>query len=155
MNNFVWGNEQFQNYETIAGGTGAGPGFNGVSAVHAHMTNTRMTDPEVLEKRFPVRVEKFAIRDGSAGIGKWSGGEGINRVIRFLAPVTVTTLASHRITRPAGGDGGGDGGVGINAVIRNDGTREVLGGNAECEIAVGEMFEIQTPGGGGWGSASD
>lgn len=155
MNNFVWGNEQFQNYETIAGGTGAGPGFSGVSAVHAHMTNTRMTDPEVLEKRFPVRVERFAIRDDSAGMGQWSGGNGIHRVIRFLTPVTVTTLASHRITRPAGGGGGGTGGVGINAVIRNDGTREVLDGNAECEIAAGEMFEMQTPGGGGWGPVVD
>ena len=153
MNNFVWGNESFQNYETIAGGTGAGPGFDGVSAVHAHMTNTRMTDPEVLEKRFPVRVEQFSIRSDSAGSGNWSGGNGIHRVIRFLTPVTVTTLSSHRITKPAGGNGGGDGAIGINAVIRSDGSREVLGGNSECEITAGEMFEIQTPGGGGWGSA--
>ncbi|OED40897.1 5-oxoprolinase [Chromatiales bacterium (ex Bugula neritina AB1)] len=151
MNNFVWGNDRFQNYETIAGGTGAGPGFDGVSAVHAHMTNTRMTDPEVLEKRFPVRVERFSIRDNSAGAGRWSGGNGVNRLIRFLEPVTVTTLASHRITRPAGGAGGGEGGVGINTVIRRDGSREVVGGNSECELDSGDMFEIQTPGGGGWG----
>ncbi len=153
MNNFVWGNESFQNYETIAGGTGAGPGFNGASAVHSHMTNTRLTDPEVLEKRFPVRVERFAVRADSAGDGQWTGGEGIDRLIRFLEPVTVTTLSSHRATRPKGGAGGGDGGVGINTVIRCDGSRQVVGGNAECQLSPGDLFEIKTPGGGGWGSS--
>ena len=152
MNNFVWGNEQFQNYETIAGGTGAGPGFNGASAVHSHMTNTRMTDPEVLEKRFPVLVEKFGIRTESGGSGQFSGGNGIERRIQFLEPVTVTTLSSHRIVSPSGRLGGGDGAVGINTVIRKEGGREVLNGNDECDLLAGDSFEMLTPGGGGWGS---
>ena len=151
MNNFVWGNEAFQNYETICGGTGAGPGFNGTDAVHSHMTNTRMTDPEVLEKRFPVRVERFAIRRGSGGTGTWRGGDGIARQLRFLEPVTVTTLSLHRITRPFGGHGGEDGAAGENAVIRSDGTRQILAGNDECQLRCGDTFEMLTPGGGGWG----
>lgn len=153
MNNFVWGNERFQNYETIAGGTGAGPGFNGASAVHSHMTNTRMTDPEVLEKRFPVRVEKFAIRNGSAGIGQWNGGEGIERTLRFLEPVTVTTLSSHRRTRPLGRAGGGDGASGVNSIIDKNGQRQLLGGNDERNLNVGDCFEMLTPGGGAWGDS--
>ncbi len=153
MNNFVWGNERFQNYETIAGGTGAGPGFNGASAVHSHMTNTRMTDPEVLEKRFPVRVEKFAIRNDSAGIGQWNGGEGIERTLRFLEPVTVTTLSSHRRTRPLGRAGGGDGASGVNSIIDKNGQRQLLGGNDERNLNVGDCFEMLTPGGGAWGDS--
>ncbi len=122
MNNFVYGNETFQNYETICGGTGAGDGFHGTSAVHSHMTNTRMTDPEVLETRFPVRVEEFSIRDDSAGQGKWQGGEGITRRLRFNEAMTVTVLTSHRIVPPHGMAGGGNGGVGENFVVRADGT---------------------------------
>jgi 5-oxoprolinase (ATP-hydrolysing) len=152
MNNFVWGNESFQNYETIAGGTGAGPGFHGASAVHSHMTNTRMTDPEVLEKRFPVRVEKFAIRKGSGGQGKWNGGDGIERKLCFLEPVTVTTLSSHRRTQPLGRLGGGDGATGENALIDKNGNRVVLEGNDERLLDAGDCFEMLTPGGGGWGS---
>ncbi|MFK7854221.1 MAG: hydantoinase B/oxoprolinase family protein, partial [Granulosicoccus sp.] len=152
MNNFVWGNERFQNYETIAGGTGAGPGFNGASAVHSHMTNTRMTDPEVLEKRFPVRVEKYGIREDSGGPGQWRGGDGIERRIQFLEPVTVTTLSSHRIVSPSGRLGGEDGAVGVNTVIRKEGTRQVLNGNDECDLSIGDSFEMLTPGGGGWGA---
>lgn len=150
MNNFVWGNERFQNYETIAGGTGAGPSFNGASAVHSHMTNTRMTDPEVLEKRFPVLVEKFGVRANSGGSGEFCGGNGIERRIQFLEPVTVTTLSSHRVVPPSGRLGGGNGAVGVNTVIRNNGTRHVLNGNDECELSVGDSFEMLTPGGGGW-----
>ena len=154
MNNFVWGNDRFQNYETICGGTGAGPDFDGTDAVHSHMTNTRMTDPEVLEKRFPVRVEEFSIRRGSGGIGKHRGGDGITRKIEFLEPVTVTTLSSHRITQPFGKNGGGNGAVGKNSVLRLDGSSEKLLGNDESQLAPGDIFMMQTPGGGGWGSLS-
>lgn len=151
MNNFIWGNEAFQNYETIAGGTGAGPGFNGCDAVQSHMTNTLMTDPEILEKRFPVRLERFGIRAGSGGVGKWSGGNGAVRVMRFLAPVKVTTLCSHRIIAPFGVDGGADGAVGQNAAVLPDGRRVELKGNDEIDLPIGGVFEMLTPGGGGWG----
>ena len=151
MNNFVWGNDRFQNYETICGGTGAGPDFDGTDAVHSHMTNTRMTDPEVLEKRFPVRVEQFSIRRGSGGNGAHRGGDGIIRQLTFLDPVTVTTLTSHRETQPFGKQGGEDGAAGKNFVIRTDGEIEHLKGNDECQLASGDVFEMQTPGGGGWG----
>ena len=151
MNNFVWGNARFQNYETIAGGTGAGPGFDGASGVHSHMTNTLMTDPEVLETRFPVRVDRFSLRAGSGGGGTWNGGDGIHRVVRFLEDVTVTTLSSHRLVPPPGGDGGEPGACGENAVLRADGTREVVPGNAEVSLKSGDAFEMLTPGGGGWG----
>lgn len=151
MNNFVWGNDRFQNYETIAGGTGAGPGFAGCDAVQSHMTNTRMTDPEILEKRFPVRLETFGIRAGSGGSGAWQGGNGAVRRMRFLEPVTVTTLCSSRIVAPFGGAGGGAGAVGINRVIWPDGRVEVLRGNDERDLPAGAVFEMLTPGGGGWG----
>jgi 5-oxoprolinase (ATP-hydrolysing) len=151
MNNFVWGNTDFQNYETIAGGTGAGPGFAGCDAVQSHMTNTRMTDPEVLERRFPVRLEGFAIRHGSGGAGEWRGGNGAVRRMRFLAPVTVTTLSSSRRIPPFGGAGGDSGKVGQNAVIWPDGRREELQGNDERDLPEGAVFEMLTPGGGGWG----
>lgn len=151
MNNFVWGTDSFQNYETIGGGTGAGPGFDGAHAVQSHMTNTRMTDPEVLEQRFPVRVEEFAIRQGSGGAGKWSGGNGIRRRLRYLEHATVTVLTSHRITQPFGVDGGTPGASGENWVIRNDGTKERLKSNDEAELQADDQFEMLTPGGGGWG----
>ncbi|SLN72620.1 hydantoinase B/oxoprolinase family protein [Roseisalinus antarcticus] len=155
MNNFVWGNARFQNYETIAGGTGAGPGFNGASAVHSHMTNTLMTDPEVLESRFPVRVERFSVRSHSGGAGRWRGGDGLVRRLRFLEDVTVTTLCSHRVTAPFGGDGGASGAIGINRVIRAGGSTEIRPGNAQTELAAGDAFEMETPGGGGWGTGDD
>ncbi|MGR3661862.1 MAG: hydantoinase B/oxoprolinase family protein [Paracoccaceae bacterium] len=151
MNNFVWGNETFQNYETIAGGTGAGPGFNGCDAVQSHMTNTRMTDPEILEKRFPVRLEQFAIRPNSGGKGKWHGGNGVIRRMRFLEPVTVTTLCSHRDIPPFGVDGGAPGATGENSAELPDGTRISLKGNDEINLPAGGLFEMLTPGGGGWG----
>ncbi len=151
MNNFIWGNDDFQNYETIAGGTGAGPGFDGCDAVQSHMTNTRMTDPEVLEKRFPVRLEEFSIRHGSGGAGRWHGGDGAVRRLRFLAPVTVTVLSGSRIVPPFGVDGGQPGGLGENIAEYPDGRREVLGGNAEIALPAGGLFEMRTPGGGGWG----
>ena len=151
MNNFVWGNAEFQNYETIAGGTGAGPGFAGCDAVQSHMTNTRMTDPEVLEKRFPVRLEAFGIRAGSGGTGRWEGGNGAVRRLRFLTAVTVTTLCGSRKIAPFGGAGGGPGQVGVNRVIWPDGRVEALRGNDERQLPEGAVFEMLTPGGGGWG----
>ncbi len=152
MNNFIWGNDDFQNYETIAGGTGAGPGFDGTSAVQSHMTNTRMTDPEVLEKRFPVRLEAFRIRTGSGGAGRWRGGDGVVRRLRFLVPVTVTTLSLSRVVAPFGLAGGGGGALGRNIAQAPDGRRETVGGNAEVDLPAGGVFEMRTPGGGGWGA---
>jgi len=151
MNNFVWGTEAFQNYETIAGGCGAGPGWNGASAVQSHMTNTRMTDPEVLERRFPVRLDHLTIRRGSGGAGEWTGGDGMDRQLRFLVPVTVTTLTSHRRVAPAGAMGGEDGALGINAVLRANGVVEELGPNVEVQLEPGDAFRMLTPGAGGWG----
>lgn len=151
MNNFVWGNARFQNYETICGGTGAGPGFAGCAAVQSHMTNTRMTDPEILERRFPVRLESLAIRHGSGGAGRWPGGDGAVRRLRFLEPVTVTTLCSSRLIPPFGMAGGGPGAVGMNRVIWPDGREESLNGNDQRDLPEGAVFEMLTPGGGGWG----
>ncbi|NHB76065.1 hydantoinase B/oxoprolinase family protein [Rhodobacter calidifons] len=151
MNNFIWGNDRFQNYETIAGGTGAGPGFAGCDAVQSHMTNTRMTDPEVLEKRFPVRLEAFGIRPGSGGAGRWPGGNGAVRRLRFLEPVTVTTLCGSRKVAPFGAAGGGPGAVGENLVHWPDGRVERLEGNDARDLPAGAAFEMRTPGGGGWG----
>ncbi len=151
MNNFVYGNETYQNYETICGGTGAGDGFAGASAVHSHMTNTRMTDPEVLEGRFPVRVEEFSIRRGSGGAGRWPGGDGIVRRLRFLEPMKVTVLSSHRETQPAGIAGGAPGAAGHNVVERRNGRIEELRGNDEADLEAGDVFCMTTPGGGGYG----
>ena len=153
MNNFIWGNADFQNYETIAGGTGAGPGFDGCNAVQSHMTNTRMTDPEVLEARFPVRLDRFAIRHGSGGTGEWRGGDGVERVMTFLEPVTVTTLCSHRVIPPFGAAGGADGHVGVNEARMPDGTVVPLKGNDEIDLEPGAQFILKSPGGGGWGQS--
>lgn len=151
MNNLVYGNDIHQNYETICGGTGAGPDFDGASAVHSHMTNTRMTDPEVLEERFPVRVEAFSIRRGSGGDGRHRGGDGIFRALRFLEPMTATVLSSHRRNGAFGVDGGADGDPGRNRVRRVDGSEEILGGNDSREMDAGDVFIVETPGGGGYG----
>jgi 5-oxoprolinase (ATP-hydrolysing) len=154
VNNFVYGNEVYQNYETICGGTGAGPDFEGASAVHCHMTNTRMTDPEVLEWRYPVRLEAFRIRQGSGGRGRHAGGDGIVRRLRFLEPMIATVLTSHRITRAFGVDGGEPGAAGRNAIDRADGSIEELQGNDEAAMAEGDVFVMETPGGGGFGAPS-
>ena len=154
MNNFVYGDEALQNYETICGGTGAGPGFDGCSAVHSHMTNTRMTDPEVLESRFPVRVRRFEIRRDSGGAGEWRGGDGIVRELEFLAPMTVTVLSSHRRTQPFGQSGGAPGLAGHNVVRRKSGQTEQLAGNDRTEMAPGDSFVMETPGGGGYGDVA-
>ncbi|WP_417243996.1 hydantoinase B/oxoprolinase family protein [Celeribacter sp.] len=150
MNNFVWGNATFQNYETIAGGTGAGPDFDGCDAVQSHMTNTRMTDPEILETRFPVRLEAFSIRHGSGGKGRHTGGCGSVRRLRFLEPVTVTTLSSHRVIAPFGVGGAEGGAVGLNYAILPDGTRVDLKGNDEIDLPAQGVFVMETPGGGGF-----
>ena len=152
MNNFVWGNEVFQNYETIAGGTGAGPSFNGCDAVQTHMTNTKMTDPEILEKRFPVRLRSFAIRGMSGGSGAYRGGHGALRRLEFLTDVTVTTLCSHRVIPPFGVAGGDNGATGQNWAELPDGSRVELNGNDEIDLPAGSIFGLATPGGGGWGS---
>ncbi|MDG2298750.1 MAG: hydantoinase B/oxoprolinase family protein [Planktomarina sp.] len=152
MNNFVWGNEVFQNYETIAGGTGAGPNYNGCDAVQTHMTNTRMTDPEILENRFPVLLRTFSIRRGSGGLGRYRGGHGAVRRLEFLTDVTVTTLSSHRQIPPFGLAGGGDGATGENWAELPDGTKVNLMGNDEIELPAGSIFGMCTPGGGAWGS---
>ena len=153
MNNFVWGNERLQNYETICGGTGAGDGFDGASAVQTHMTNTRMTDPEILEWRFPVRLEAFGIRRGSGGAGRWRGGDGAVRRMRFLEAMTVTTLGSHRKVPPFGLAGGAPGACGVDIVERADGTIEHLQGNDRREMQPGDLYHMETPAGGGYGAA--
>ncbi len=154
MNNFVYGNDVHQNYETICGGTGAGNGFHGTNAVHSHMTNTRMTDPEVLETRFPVRVDEFSIRKGSGGRGEFTGGNGIVRRLTFNDNMTVTTLSSHRSVPPQGVQGGAPGSTGENTVLRANGTIDLLEGNDQVEVAPGDTFVMKTPGGGGYGSAT-
>lgn len=151
MNNFVYGNEKYQNYETICGGTGAGPDHHGASGVHSHMTNTRMTDPEVVEWRFPVRVDSFSLRKGSGGEGKYKGGDGVIRRVRFLEPMTATILSSHRETEPYGLAGGLPGKRGKNSIEYGDGSTKTLKGNDEVEVNSGDVIVIKTPGGGGYG----
>jgi 5-oxoprolinase (ATP-hydrolysing) len=152
MNNFLFGNETYQYYETICGGAGAGPGFDGASAVHSHMTNTRITDPEVLELRYPVRLERFAIRDGSGGAGAHRGGDGVIRAVRMLEPMTATIVASRRTCGPFGLEGGAPGAVGRQWIERADGRRQALGGTADAALSGGDMIVIETPGGGGYGA---
>jgi 5-oxoprolinase (ATP-hydrolysing) len=152
MNNFTFGNEEHQYYETIAGGSGAGPGFDGTAAVQTHMTNSRMTDPEVLEWRFPVLVETHAIRRGSGGKGGQQGGDGALRRIRFLEAMTANILAGHRRIAPFGLQGGGPGALGRNWVERQDGSVEEFGATHTAEMQAGDVFAIETPGGGGFGS---
>ena len=151
MNNFIWGNETIQNYETICGGTGAGPNFHGTSAIQTHMTNTRSTDPEVLETRFPVRLEEFSIRKNSGGKGKFNGGDGVTRKLRFLEPMTVTTLCSHRKIKPFGLNGGSPGSCGKEWLEKADGSIRSLSGNDSCQVKINDLFVMETPGGGGFG----
>ncbi|MCW8903005.1 hydantoinase B/oxoprolinase family protein [Sedimenticola sp.] len=151
MNNFTWGNRQYQYYETICGGAGATPQQDGTSAVHTHMTNSRLTDPEVLEWRFPVRLESFALRTGSGGAGRHKGGDGTIRQLRFLQPMTANILAGHRRVPPYGMAGGSPGRVGHNYVEHVDGRVTELGHQGQVEMAAGDLFIIETPGGGGYG----
>jgi len=152
MNNFTFGNAEHQYYETISGGAGAGPDFDGASVVQTHMTNSRLTDPEVLEWRFPVRLEAFSIRHGSGGAGAHHGGDGATRRVRFLTPMTAVMLANHRRIAPFGVAGGEAGAKGRNWVERIDGTREDFGATCEVEMQAGDVFVIETPGGGGFGA---
>ena len=152
MNNLTFGDTRRQYYETICGGAGAGPGFRGADAVQTHMTNSRLTDPEVLETRFPVRVDRFAIRRGSGGAGAWPGGEGVERRLVFTAPVTAAILSGHRRVPPFGAEGGGPGALGANRVERADGRVETLGSTDRRELNPGDALVILTPGGGGWGA---
>jgi len=163
MNNFTFGNARHQYYETISGGSGAGVykddagrvvgGFDGTAVVQTHMTNSRLTDPEVLEFRFPVRLESYAIRAGSGGAGRWRGGDGGVRRVRFLEPMTASILSNGRSVPAFGIDGGASGALGINRVERADGRRETLGHIGSVEMQPGDVFVIETPGGGGCGAA--
>jgi 5-oxoprolinase (ATP-hydrolysing) len=151
MNNFTFGNEHYQYYETLGGGSGAGPDFDGTDGFQTHMTNSRLTDPEVLEWRFPVLVESFELRRGSGGQGKHRGGDGVVRRIRFREAMTAAILSGHRRIAPFGFAGGEPGMIGRNWVERADGTRLELSGTAEVEMQAGDVFVIETPGGGGYG----
>jgi 5-oxoprolinase (ATP-hydrolysing) len=151
MNNVTFGNERVQYYETVASGSGAGEDFDGADAVQTHMTNSRLTDPEVLEWRYPVRVDSFAIRDPSGGPGRHRGGHGVVRRLRFLEPMTVALLSSHRRVPPYGMAGGHPGALGVNSIARADGSVTSLGGCDAAEVAPGDVLVIATPGGGGYG----
>ncbi|HNK19023.1 MAG TPA: hydantoinase B/oxoprolinase family protein, partial [Piscinibacter sp.] len=151
MNNFTFGNQRHQYYETISGGSGAGPGFNGTSVVQTHMTNSRLTDPEVLEFRFPVRLESYAIRAGSGGAGQWRGGDGGTRRVRFLEPMTASILSNGRVHGAFGMAGGSPGQPGANRVERADGRVERLSHIGSVAMNPGDQFVIETPGGGGYG----
>ena len=153
MNNFTFGNAAYQYYETIAGGSGAGPGFDGTGVIQTHMTNSRMTDPEVMETRFPVIVEEFSIRQGSGGTGQWHGGDGATRRIRFREPMAANILANRRQIAPKGLAGGQDAAPGRNWVERADGSVEILAATGSANLAAGDAFVIETPGGGGYGEA--
>jgi 5-oxoprolinase (ATP-hydrolysing) len=155
MNNFTFGNDSYQYYETVSGGAGAGPDFDGASVVQTHMTNSRLTDPEVLEWRFPVRLEEYRIRRGSGGAGRHRGGDGGERRVRFLEPMTAVMLAEHRRVAPFGVAGGEPGAVGRNWVERREGRREEYGATFQVEMRRDDVFVIQTPGGGGYGRAGD
>ncbi|MFD2079869.1 hydantoinase B/oxoprolinase family protein [Actinopolymorpha cephalotaxi] len=151
MNNVTFGNERHQYYETVASGSGAGDGFDGAAVVQTHMTNSRLTDPEVLEWRLPVLLESFTIRRGSGGAGRWRGGDGAVRRLRFLEPATVSTLSGHRRVPPYGMAGGQPGALGHNRIERADGTVVELAGADSAEVGTGDVLVVETPGGGGYG----
>jgi len=153
MNNVLFGDGRLAYYETVCGGCGAGPGFAGASAVHSHMTNTRITDPEVLEHRYPVRLERFAVRRGSGGAGRWRGGDGAVRELTFLAPLSLSILSQHRREGPPGAAGGAAGAPGRQRVTRRGGEVMELGAVDGCEVEPGDRLLLETPGGGGWGAA--
>ncbi|HEX6452358.1 MAG TPA: hydantoinase B/oxoprolinase family protein [Trebonia sp.] len=153
MNNVTFGNERHQYYETVASGSGAGDGFDGTDVVQTHMTNSRLTDPEVLEWRYPVRLDSYEIRAGSGGDGQWRGGDGGRRAIRFLEPMTVNTLTGHRRVPPYGMAGGQPGGLGRHWIERADGSVAAMDGCDSAAVDVGDVFVVETPGGGGYGNS--
>jgi 5-oxoprolinase (ATP-hydrolysing) len=163
MNNFTFGNERHQYYETISGGSGAGAwvdasgrvtgGFDGTSVVQTHMTNSRLTDPEVLEFRFPVQLDSYAIRSGSGGAGRWHGGDGGVRRVRFLERMTASILSNGRVVPSFGMASGQPGALGVNRVERADGSVETLAHIGSTTMEPGDVFVIETPGGGGFGEA--
>ena len=153
MNNLTFGDADCQYYETIAGGAGAGPDFDGASGVQTHMTNSRLTDPEVLESRLPVLLREFRYRPGSGGVGLHRGGDGLVRRIAFRRPLEAAILSNHRRLAPRGLAGGGDGARGRTTLLRRDGTSEELGATAAVSVAAGDQIVIETPGGGGFGAA--
>jgi 5-oxoprolinase (ATP-hydrolysing) len=155
MNNLTFGNARHQYYETICGGAGAGRDFDGQSAVHTHMTNSRLTDPEVLEDRYPVLVESFGMRESSGGKGAHKGGDGTRRRIRFREAMTVALLSTRRETAPFGLFGGSDGARGTGTILRRNGERVILKGADEIDVEAGDAIEIETPGGGGFGTGKD
>ena len=150
MNNLTFGDGRRQYYETIAGGGGAGKGFSGSSGVQTHMTNSRLTDPEILEQRFPVRLERFGFRRGSGGAGRWRGGDGLVREFRFLEPMTAALLSGSRTVAPFGLTGGEPGETGMALLTRADGTVQVLDGCVQLQVKAGDRLLIATPGGGGF-----
>ncbi|MBC7892838.1 MAG: hydantoinase B/oxoprolinase family protein, partial [Sphingobacteriaceae bacterium] len=151
MNNVLFGNDSFGYYETLGGGGGAGKGYTGSTAVQQHMTNTRITDPEILERRYPVRLWQFEVRRGSGGAGAWSGGDGLRRELEFLAPVELSVLTQHRREGPFGAAGGKRGQPGRQWLERVNGTVEPLCGIAGASLNPGDRLVVETPGGGGWG----
>ena len=153
MNNLTFGDDSYQYYETIAGGAGAGLDHHGADAIQTHMTNSRLTDPEVLETRYPVLVEAFSIRHGSGGAGRHHGGDGVVRKIRFREPMTATLLSNRRRVPPFGLEGGAPGALGKARVERADGRVQAMGATDLVEVEAGDAIVIETPGGGGWGQA--
>ena len=153
MNNLTFGDDTFGYYETIAGGAGAGPAWDGASGVQCHMTNTRITDPEILERRYPVVLRRFSLRRGSGGAGEHAGGDGVVREIEFLRPVTVSVLTERRVFAPRGMNGGEDGLMGRNTLMRAlDGKEVNLGNKNSVKVRAGDLLRIATPGGGGFGA---
>ncbi|MFK8016403.1 MAG: hydantoinase B/oxoprolinase family protein [Gammaproteobacteria bacterium] len=151
MNNVTFGNDRVQYYETLCGGAGAGDGFDGCSAIHTHMTNSRLTDPEILEARYPVRITRFEVRRGSGGRGRYRGGDGLIREYEFLESMTVSLLGNRRRIAPFGVHGGGNGACGVNTLLRVDGAAKVLGATAMVQVESGDRLRIETPGGGAYG----
>jgi len=155
MNNTLFGTDRFSYYETVCGGSGAGPGFAGTDAVHTHMTNTRITDPEILEHRYPVRLDRFAVRRGSGGAGQYRGGDGAVREMTFLEPMSLSILSQHRVEGPYGAHGGAPGKPGAQHIVRADGTIDPLESVAGTEVGPGDRLVMKTPGGGGWGGCPE
>ena len=151
MNNFTFGNEKFGYYETVGGGAGAGPGWHGQTGVHTHMTNTRITDPEILERRYPILLREFSVRRGSGGSGRWRGGDGLVREMEFLEHLNVAILSERRVFAPYGLEGGEPGQRGRNLFILSSGRTLYLGGKNEIQAKPGDRFRLETPGGGGYG----